>query len=146
MTIISLRALKACNESGGRSPRLSKSPPGKDVERVGRAALRLARGLAVEQQPEQGVAPHQAQVQAESGKVFIEMEEWDNAEKALQEAVNFDTGNGDYLAHLAWTVYRNPKNAASRAMQEKVSARVPSMSSSTVSRSTIASSTDSKPW
>lgn len=61
----------------------------------------------------------QAQVQAESGKVFIEMEEWDNAEKALQEAVNFDTGNGDYLAHLAWTVYRNPKNAASRVMQEK---------------------------
>ena len=61
----------------------------------------------------------QAQVQAESGKVFIEMEEWDNAEKALQEAVNFDTGNGDYLAHLAWAIYRNPKNAASRAMQEK---------------------------
>lgn len=61
----------------------------------------------------------QAQVQAESGKVFIEMEEWDNAEKALQEAVNFDTGNGDYLAHLAWAIYRNPRNAASRAMQEK---------------------------
>ncbi len=61
----------------------------------------------------------QAQVQAESGKVFIEMEEWDNAEKALQEAVNFDAGNGDYLAHLAWAIYRNPKNAASRAMQEK---------------------------
>ena len=61
----------------------------------------------------------QAQVQAESGKVFISMEEWDNAEKALQEAVNFDTGNGDYLAHLAWTIYRNPKNATSRAAQEK---------------------------
>lgn len=61
----------------------------------------------------------QAQVQAESGKVFIEMEEWDNAEKALQDAVNFDTGNGDYLAHLAWAIYRNPKNTASRAMQEK---------------------------
>jgi DNA-binding response OmpR family regulator/curved DNA-binding protein CbpA len=61
----------------------------------------------------------QAQVQAESGKVFIEMEEWDNAERALQEAVNFDTGNGDYLAHLAWAIYRNPKNAVSRAMHEK---------------------------
>jgi tetratricopeptide (TPR) repeat protein len=61
----------------------------------------------------------QAQVQAESGKVFIEMEEWENAEKALQEAVNFDPSNGDYLAHLAWAVCRNPKNAASRAMQEK---------------------------
>jgi tetratricopeptide (TPR) repeat protein len=68
---------------------------------------------------QQGDDRFQAQVQAESGKVFIEMEEWDNAEKALQEAVNFDTGNGDYLAHLAWTVYRNPKNAASRVMQEK---------------------------
>ncbi|MCM2264833.1 MAG: response regulator [Desulfuromonadales bacterium] len=61
----------------------------------------------------------QAQVQAESGKVFIDMEEWDNAEKALQEAVNFDSGSGDYLAHLAWAIYRNPKNAASRVMQEK---------------------------
>jgi len=61
----------------------------------------------------------QAQVQAESGKVFISMEEWDNAEKALQEAVNFDTGNGDYLAHLAWAIYRNPMNATSRATQEK---------------------------
>lgn len=61
----------------------------------------------------------QAQVQAESGKVFIDMEEWDNAERALQEAVNFDSGNADYLAHLAWAIYRNPKNTASRAMQEK---------------------------
>ncbi|MDH3454763.1 MAG: response regulator, partial [Desulfuromonadales bacterium] len=30
----------------------------------------------------------QAEVQSESGKVFLEMEEWDNAEKALQDAVN----------------------------------------------------------
>jgi tetratricopeptide (TPR) repeat protein len=67
----------------------------------------------------QGDDRFQAQVQAESGKVFIGMEEWDNAEKSLQEAVNFDAGNGDYLAHLAWAIYRNPKNAASRAMQEK---------------------------
>ncbi len=67
----------------------------------------------------QGDDRFQAQVQAESGKVFIEMEEWDNAERALQEAVNFDSSNGDTLAHLAWAIYRNPKNAASRAMQEK---------------------------
>ena len=67
----------------------------------------------------QGDDRFQAQVQAESGKVFIDMQEWDNAERALQEAVNFDAGNGDYLAHLAWAIYRNPKNAASRAMQEK---------------------------
>jgi CheY-like chemotaxis protein/curved DNA-binding protein CbpA len=61
----------------------------------------------------------QAQVQSQSGKVFIEMEEWDNAETALQDACNIDPGNGDYLAHLAWAIYRNPRNAASRAMQEK---------------------------
>ncbi|BCR03532.1 hypothetical protein DESUT3_06010 [Desulfuromonas versatilis] len=61
----------------------------------------------------------QAQVQAQSGKVFIEMEEWDNAEKALQDACNIAPGNGDYLAHLAWAIYRNPKNAASRAVLEK---------------------------
>lgn len=67
----------------------------------------------------QGDDRFQAQVQAESGKVFIGMEEWDSAEKALQEAVNFDPGNGDYLAHLAWAIYRNPNNQASRAMQEK---------------------------
>lgn len=67
----------------------------------------------------QGDDRFHAQVQAESGKVFIEMEEWDNAESALQEAVNFDSGNGDHQAHLAWAIYRNPKNAASRAMQEK---------------------------
>ncbi|HKL25114.1 MAG TPA: response regulator [Desulfuromonadales bacterium] len=61
----------------------------------------------------------QAQVQAESGKVFIEMEEWDNAEKALQEAVDFDSNNGEILAHLAWSVARNPRHAESRAMQAK---------------------------
>ncbi|MDT8440066.1 MAG: response regulator [Desulfuromonadales bacterium] len=61
----------------------------------------------------------QAEVQAESGKVFIEMEEWDSAEKALQEAVNFDPDNGDYLASLAWAIYRNPKYAASQAMRTK---------------------------
>ncbi len=61
----------------------------------------------------------QAQVQAESGKVFLEMEEWDNAEKALQEAVNADPNNGDYLACLAWATYRNPKYENSLAMRNK---------------------------
>lgn len=61
----------------------------------------------------------QAQVQAESGKVFLEMEEWDNAEKALQDAVNADTNNGDYLANLAWAIYKNPKYKNSQAMQNK---------------------------
>jgi len=61
----------------------------------------------------------QAEVQSQSGKVFLEMEEWDNAERALQDACNIDPNSGDYLAHLAWAIYRNPRNAASRAMQEK---------------------------
>jgi tetratricopeptide (TPR) repeat protein len=61
----------------------------------------------------------QAQVQAQSGKVFIEMGEWDNAEKALQDACNIEPQNGDYLAHLAWAIYRNPRSAASRALIEK---------------------------
>jgi CheY-like chemotaxis protein/tetratricopeptide (TPR) repeat protein len=62
----------------------------------------------------------QAQIQAQSGKVFLEMEEWDNAEKSLQDACNIDPQNGDYLAHLAWSIYRNPSNLSSRAMQDKV--------------------------
>jgi len=61
----------------------------------------------------------QAQVQSQSGKVFIEMEEWDNAEAALRDACNIDPNDGDSLAHLAWAIYRNPRNAESRAMQEK---------------------------
>ncbi len=61
----------------------------------------------------------QAQVQAESGKVFLEMEEWDSAEKSLQDAVNADSNNGDYLANLAWAIYRNPKYSASQAMLNK---------------------------
>jgi CheY-like chemotaxis protein/curved DNA-binding protein CbpA len=61
----------------------------------------------------------QAQVQAESGKVFLEMEDWDNAEKALQEAVNAEPNNGDYLANLAWAIYRNPDYTNSPAMKNK---------------------------
>lgn len=61
----------------------------------------------------------QAEIQAESGKVFLEMEDWESAEKALQEAVNFDPDNGDYLANLAWAIYRNPKHATSQAMRTK---------------------------
>ncbi len=67
----------------------------------------------------QGDDRFQAQVQAESGKVFLEMEDWDSAEKALQEAVNAEVDNGDYLASLAWAIYRNPKYSNSQAMLNK---------------------------
>jgi CheY-like chemotaxis protein/curved DNA-binding protein CbpA len=55
-----------------------------------------------------------AEVQAQSGKVFIDMEEWDNAEKTLKDACAIEPDNGDTLAHLAWAIYRNPQYANSR--------------------------------
>jgi CheY-like chemotaxis protein/curved DNA-binding protein CbpA len=61
----------------------------------------------------------QAQVQFQSGKVFLDMEEWDSAEKSLQDACNIDPQNSLYMAHLAWAIYSNPANANSRAMLEK---------------------------
>jgi len=61
----------------------------------------------------------QAQVQAESGKVFLDMQEWDNAEQTLKEAVAYDPNNGEVLAHLAWSIARNPRYAESQAMQSK---------------------------
>jgi len=56
----------------------------------------------------------QAEVHFQSGKVFLEMEDWEAAEKALREAYNADQQNGSYLAHLAWATYKNPKHANSR--------------------------------
>lgn len=68
---------------------------------------------------QQGDDTLQAQVRAQAGKVFIEKEEWDNAEKALQDACNIEPKNGDYLAHLAWAIFRNPRNAGSETLQRK---------------------------
>jgi DNA-binding response OmpR family regulator/tetratricopeptide (TPR) repeat protein len=61
----------------------------------------------------------QAQVQYQSAKVFLEMEEWENATNALRDAIDNDPKNGEYQAHLAWSIYRNPKNANSKAMLDK---------------------------
>lgn len=68
---------------------------------------------------EEGDDKFQAEIQSQSGKVFIEMEEWDNAIKALQDAVNIDPDNAEYLAHLGWAIYRNPANERSTAMRER---------------------------
>jgi tetratricopeptide (TPR) repeat protein len=68
---------------------------------------------------EKGDDKFQAQVQSQSGKVFIEMEEWDNAINALQDAVNIVPSSGDYLAHLGWAIYRNPANERSTAMRDR---------------------------
>ena len=61
----------------------------------------------------------QAQVQFQSGKVFLDMEEWDSAEKALTDAHSANPQNGEYLASLAWAIYRNPRNQQSRAALDK---------------------------
>ncbi len=47
------------------------------------------------------------------------MEEWDSAEKALNDAHSADPKNGEYLANLAWAIYRNPRNQQSRAALDK---------------------------
>ncbi len=68
---------------------------------------------------EEGDDRFQAQVQFQSGKTFLEMEEWEEAEKALQDACNIDPDNGVYLANLAWAIYRNPRNRQSHALRDK---------------------------
>jgi CheY-like chemotaxis protein/tetratricopeptide (TPR) repeat protein len=61
----------------------------------------------------------QASIQFQSGQVFLEMGEFDNAEKALQDAYTLEPDNPLHSAYLAWAVYRNPANAASRTAQER---------------------------
>ncbi len=61
----------------------------------------------------------QARIQFQSGNVFLEMEEFENAEKALQDAYTLEPDNALHCALLAWAIYRNPANRSSRASQEK---------------------------
>lgn len=61
----------------------------------------------------------QAQVQYQSGKVFIEMGEYDNAERALNDAYTLEPNDPGHCAYLAWAVYRNPANRNSQAAREK---------------------------
>ncbi len=61
----------------------------------------------------------QARIQFQSGKVFLEMGEFDNAEKAMQDAFTLEPDNAQHCAFLAWVIYRNPANRNSRAAQEK---------------------------
>jgi tetratricopeptide (TPR) repeat protein len=64
----------------------------------------------------------QAQIQFQSGKVFMEMGEFDNAEKALQDAYTVEPDNAYHSAYLAWVIYRNPANSNSRSAQERARA------------------------
>ncbi|MFZ3207550.1 MAG: response regulator [Geobacteraceae bacterium] len=56
----------------------------------------------------------QARIQFQSGKVFLEMGEFDNAEKSLQETYTLDPNNALHCAYLAWAINRNPANRSSR--------------------------------
>jgi CheY-like chemotaxis protein/tetratricopeptide (TPR) repeat protein len=57
----------------------------------------------------------QARIQFQAGKVFLEMGEFDNAEKSLQETYTLDPDNALHCAYLAWAISRNSANRNSRA-------------------------------
>lgn len=61
----------------------------------------------------------QARIQFQSGKVFIGMEDYKNAERALQDAYTIDPQDARTCAYLAWSIYKSPSNAGSRASLDK---------------------------
>ncbi|MBI1922178.1 MAG: response regulator [Geobacter sp.] len=61
----------------------------------------------------------QAQIQFQSGKVFLDMGEYENAEKALNDAYTLEPDDPDHCAFLAWAIYRNPANRSSQTAREK---------------------------
>jgi len=61
----------------------------------------------------------QARIQFQSGKVFLEMEDYPQAERALQDAYTLEPQDAPTSAYLAWSIYKNPANSGSRAAQEK---------------------------
>ena len=61
----------------------------------------------------------QARIQFQSGKVFLDMEDYKNAERALQDAFTLDPQDPETSAHLAWSIYKNPNNHGSHVAQDK---------------------------
>ncbi len=61
----------------------------------------------------------QARIQFESGNAFLQMGEFENAEKALKEAYTLEPANPRHCALLAWAIYKNPANRNSRAALDK---------------------------
>lgn len=61
----------------------------------------------------------QAKVQFQSGKVFLEMGDYDNAVKALNDAYTLEPDDPGHCAYLAWATYRNPAGRSSPAAREK---------------------------
>jgi tetratricopeptide (TPR) repeat protein len=60
-----------------------------------------------------------ARIQFQSGQVFLEMGEFENAEKALQESYTLEPDNAGHAAFLAWAIYRNSANRNSKTAQER---------------------------
>lgn len=52
----------------------------------------------------------QAQIQFQSGKVFLEDSEYDSAEKAFLNCINIFSKKPEYYAYLALAIYNNPVN------------------------------------
>lgn len=61
----------------------------------------------------------QAEIQYQAGKVFLGMNDFVSAEKALQDAVILAPNNPSYCAFLAWALYRNPAHRFSAAARER---------------------------
>jgi tetratricopeptide (TPR) repeat protein len=61
----------------------------------------------------------QARVQFQSGKVFLEMGEYPNAEKAFQDAYRLEPDVSLHAAYLGWAIYRNQSSQGSKSAQEK---------------------------
>ncbi|NJD90884.1 MAG: hypothetical protein FIA91_05115 [Geobacter sp.] len=63
-----------------------------------------------------------ARIQFQSGQVFLDMGEFDNAEKALQDAYTLEPDHAGHAAFLAWAIYCNNANKGSRAAMERARA------------------------
>lgn len=60
-----------------------------------------------------------ARIQFQSGKVFLDMGEYENAEKSLQDAYTLEPDNSGHAAFLAWAIYNNSSNSKSKAALER---------------------------
>jgi CheY-like chemotaxis protein/Flp pilus assembly protein TadD len=60
-----------------------------------------------------------ARVQFQSGKVLLDMGEFENAEKALQDAYTLEPENSSHAAFLAWAIYNNSANRNSKTSLER---------------------------
>ena len=60
-----------------------------------------------------------ARIQFQSGQVFLDMGEFENAEKALQDAYTLEPDHAGHAAFLAWAIYCNSANKGSKAAMER---------------------------